>query len=440
MQLNMENTFLETAYPISFHEKEARELGQQLKNRHSVVLIGMKRVGISNFLRFFLYHKDIAKTYIGDGKKHLFISVDLNDLVEREIPAFWTLTLKRIVDAVEKEKIPVHVKEDIEALFMDSIQSQDLLITIDSVRRSLIMLAEQDIEPTIFFVLFDRMQDAITAEFFANLQGVKDAVHGRVSYVFTSFRTLDVVSPTVFTRPSLIVFSHDLYIHPVCHQDAEIVFETLQKQYNLALSDELKRWIFELVDGYVRYLHLTLIHLNEKDPGTVKSKEELFKNLLEDERIFLQSEELWESLTEDEQSVILKIVKKQKVTDDDKKGAKYLWETGFVHDDKGKSSIFSPLFEHYLSEKEQGQRGENGTVEFTKKENLLFDYLKKNINDVCEREKIIEAVWPEVEELGVSDWAVDRLVARVRNKMKAQQSKYEIQTIKTRGYKLVSTE
>jgi DNA-binding winged helix-turn-helix (wHTH) protein len=47
-------------------------------------------------------------------------------------------------------------------------------------------------------------------------------------------------------------------------------------------------------------------------------------------------------------------------------------------------------------------------------------------------------VWPEVEELGVSDWAIDRLVARVRNKLKLQKSGFEIQTIKTRGYKLIS--
>lgn len=67
----------------------------------------------------------------------------------------------------------------------------------------------------------------------------------------------------------------------------------------------------------------------------------------------------------------------------------------------------------------------------------MFTYLKDHSNEICERERIIENVWPEVEALGVTDWAIDRLVARVRNKLKAQGSKFEIQTIKTRGYKLV---
>ena len=56
---------------------------------------------------------------------------------------------------------------------------------------------------------------------------------------------------------------------------------------------------------------------------------------------------------------------------------------------------------------------------------------------MCEREDFIDAVWPEYAEAGVSDWAIDRLVARVRNKLKTQEIDYEIQTIITRVYKLV---
>jgi DNA-binding response OmpR family regulator len=46
-------------------------------------------------------------------------------------------------------------------------------------------------------------------------------------------------------------------------------------------------------------------------------------------------------------------------------------------------------------------------------------------------------VWPEYEEFGVSDWTIDRLIARLRAKLKQQQSTYTIVTVKTRGYKLV---
>src|SRR5438067_959251 len=119
----MEHSVIEAKYPIRFRGEDAQKLGNHLKQRNSVVLVGMKRVGISNFLRFFLYHHDIVKTYIGDNKQHLFISVDLNDLIERELFAFWTLTLKRIVDAVERSSLDGKIKKELDALFLGSIQS-----------------------------------------------------------------------------------------------------------------------------------------------------------------------------------------------------------------------------------------------------------------------------------------------------------------------------
>ena len=72
----------------------------------------------------------------------------------------------------------------------------------------------------------------------------------------------------------------------------------------------------------------------------------------------------------------------------------------------------------------------------SKKEHLLLTILEENRGALCEREHIIEYVWPEAQAYGVSDWAVDRLIARLRSKLKSSASEYEIVTVKTRGYKL----
>ena len=183
----MAHRIIEENYPLTFRQDEAKELGKHLKNRHSVVLIGMKKVGISNFLRFFLNNKDIPGTYIKDYRRHLFIPIELNDLVECEIAPFWTLTLKRIVDAIEKYPIEDKIKEQIAGLFLESIQLQDLFFTIDSVRLALLKIAEQGYLPTLFFIRFDRMKDSVTPEFFANLEGIK-STNQQLSFVFTSYQ------------------------------------------------------------------------------------------------------------------------------------------------------------------------------------------------------------------------------------------------------------
>lgn len=432
----MESLVIEQYYPITFRKKESEELGEHLRNRHCVVLIGMKRVGISNFLRFFLYHKDIAKTYIKDDEKHLFIPVDLNDLVEREIFPFWTLTFKRIIDAVEKSTLNKEIKAYAEDLFLNSIQSRDLFLTIDGVRRLLLEIISAGFAPTIFFIRFDRLGDVITPEFFHNLQGLKDSSHGKLSFVFTSVRNLNSLSPDVFSKASLSVFAHDMYVKPAQDCDIRIIFQTFKKKYKLSLPVNAEQKLFELVDGYVQYLHLALITLNE-NKGSIKT--DLFNTFSLDERINLQSEELWESLNKDEQLVFLRIIKNEKITGENKKKASYLWDTGFLMKKGNNYVIFNPLFEQYLKKVQKKEAGDSQVIEFTKKENLLFNLLMQNASGICERESIIETVWPEVEALGVSDWAIDRLVARVRQKLKLLKSKYEIQTVKTRGYKLIES-
>lgn len=431
----MNNNIIETNYPLTFRKEEAKELGKYLKNRHSVVLIGMKKVGISNFLRFFLNNKDIPGTYIKDYKKHIFIPIDLNDLVEIEISPFWTLTLKRIVDAVDDSVIADKIKQKINSMFLESIQLQDLFYTIDSVRIALSIIAEQGFMPTLFFLRFDRMKDAVTSDFFSNLDGIK-ASNQQVSFVFTSYQPFKKLIPDISPSTSWAVFFRNEYIKPAKKEDVKVIFETYRKRFGIALSEELTNYFFDLVDGYTQYLQLALIFLHE-NKNKLKTKEDIYLGLTLDERINFQSEELWESLETEAQNILYKIVNKDMVSPDEKKKSIYLWNTGFVKTNGNNNFIFSPLFQDYVKQKKAASSIKDLNSEFSKKENLLFNLLKENKDNICEREEIIGIVWPEEEELGVSDWAIDKLIARLRNKLKLQKNNYEIQTIKTRGYKLI---
>ncbi len=424
----MKSFIIEESYPIEFRSSDSENLGLLLKNRRSVVLVGMKRVGISNFLRFFLNHKDIKKKYIGD-ETHIFIPVDLNNLVEREIFPFWVLTFKRIEDFVEENVSNPEVKRKISQLFLDSIQTQDLFLTIDGVRKSLIYLCEAGFSPTIFFIRFDRIIDVATHSFFANFQGLIDATQNKLSFVFTSVRPLDAHSSSVFTKQALSVFADTLYIKPAEASDVKIIFEKIIEQYPLKGFMNLEHELLRLVDGYNQYLQYALIALHEEKVSV--KKENLFNFLFQDERIALQSEELWESLSDDERQVLKDIAK-----GNNQKSIKgeYLFNTGLITHDL---TVFSPLFERFLHEKIHSNKRDRQVLELSKKEHLLLTFLKEHMNDVCERERIIERVWPEAETFGVSDWAIDRLVARLRNKLKSQNAKEEIITVKTRGYKLI---
>lgn len=432
----MDNILVEAQYPLDFRKDDALVLGSHIKNRHNVVLIGMRRVGISSFLRFFLYHKSIPETYIKDSKSHLLIPVDLNDLVERELFPFWILTLKRIWDMVEKSLLSKEIKKYIGTLFLDGIQYKDLFLLTESVRKALVKIVESGIIPTLFFIRFDRIKEAVTPEFFDNLEGLREATHHKLAFCFTSYRTLDKLSPTVFLRASLASFSNDIYIKPANQNDMKVIFNSYKQIYKLELPEKLEKDLFDLVDGYNQYLQLALIHLHEHN-GKKQPEINLFEELTKDERVNLQSEELWESLTSSEQAILVKADQGLNLSEAEKDEAKYLFETGFLTNKDSGLRVFSPLFSYYLKQNGKKTQSES-VVEFSKKEHALFNFLKQNLDGVCERERIIESVWPEQDALGVSDWAIDRLIARLRNKLKQQKSSLEIITIKTRGYKMIS--
>jgi hypothetical protein len=152
----VDNFVQETTYPPNFREDDYNTLVDYINHRDSVELIGMKRVGISNFLRFFLMKQ---KNERGNQLNQLLIPVDLHDLVEQEIPPFWTLAFKRLSDAIEDTNLDIALKNQISTLFLNSIQLQDLFLTIENFKKSLNILILKGISPTFFFIRFDRLKD-----------------------------------------------------------------------------------------------------------------------------------------------------------------------------------------------------------------------------------------------------------------------------------------
>ncbi len=342
----MDEFVIEQKYPLSFREEDTKILAEHIRNRQSTVLIGMKRVGIANFLRFFLNHKQIPKQFI-DSSRHLFIPIDLNDLVERELYPFWMLVMKRLLDSVEKSELNPKIKKQIEILFLDSIQSKDLFLLIDSIRRSLVAIIAEGFLPTLFFLRFDRIKEALSPEFFANLQGLHEATSRKLSFVFTSFRNLNFIAPQVFPKTDLSVFVKNIYFKPANHKDLEIIYQTYKESSGLKLSTKLEEELFNTADGYIQYLQLALIYLKEN----LAKEGQLFESFIQDERITLQSEELWESLSTEEKEILTKIMNNQEVTDTQKEQARYLWDTGMISNKGKKVKTFSPLFDHFVESK-----------------------------------------------------------------------------------------
>ena len=428
------HTVIESRYPITFRQEDAITLGNHIRHHHSVVLIGMKRVGISNFLRFFLHHPDVCAHYIHpEGTTtHLFVYIDLNNLVERTARAFWTLTLKRIVDVIHTSDSAESIKAESQKLFTQAIQLNNTFFVLDSVQKLLRQCSEAGMYTTLFFVRFDRLQEVITPEFFANIQAVKDEAL-RLSFVFTSYRPLHELVPDVFTRSALSVFTQEMYLKPASDADMKSILSTFLERYDLMLSSWAQQELLHLSGGHVQYLHLALISMRTR--GLPSTADELLTQLSQDEELRFLSEELWSSLRSDEQEVVLSTLQKKSTQE----LPKYLSETGIALQQKHELHFFNQLFELFIQKHQDTEKEvDTNKHELSRKEHLLFSLLNASLGELVERDRIIEVVWADEAELGVSDWAVDRLVARLRAKLRERRSEFRILTVITRGYKLVN--
>ncbi|MCX7996523.1 MAG: helix-turn-helix domain-containing protein [Patescibacteria group bacterium] len=429
----------EETYPVSFREEETKLLGAHLRSRDSVELIGMKRVGISNFLRYFLHHPHITATYISTEQRHIFIPVDLNDLIETELFPFWRLTLKRIVDVINMNDDLEPIRKRANDEFLKSIQIPDLFFTVDTVRHILIDMVRGNYMPTIFFIRFDRLQEVVTPELFSNLQGIVDSTNRKTCYVFTGSRELHTISPTVFQKQDLAAFAHKIYLKPASPDDMQIIRRTLMDKYRMQIDEETGTAIVENCGGHVQLLQLSLIIVNELLQKSKRLPADYIRIISDEERVVLQCEELYATLTAAEQHALLKIFHGETLHETELQNARYLYNTGYIQTN-GTQHVFSPFFGMYLQNMEVNHKKEKVNLGLTKKEQMLYNTLKEHIGEICERENIIQAVWPECNEIGVSDWALDRLVSRLRGKLKLQKVHEEIQTVKTRGFRLISSE
>lgn len=414
---------MESSYPSSFRSEDVERLVTHIRAHTNVVLIGMKRVGISNFLRFFLNHPAIRTQYPGLAS-HIFITIDLRNLVELTPYAFWILTLKKISDTITSGVYTQEIKDESKTLFTQSIQLHDAFFTIEAIRKLLEHLVAFG-PITLFFLRFDRLGNVLTPQFLSNLHGLTD-LSGHVNVILTSFRPLPSLHPTAITSSDLTDFLHDEYIKPASQDDALAILGSLLTRYQLALSPTTCKELITLTGGHMQLLHHCVLHIQQHALDTTHS---LLEQFSQSESIALLCDEIVGSLNTDERHDLDEVTH---TSSHSHPVQAYLRHTGII---TAKMTLWSPLFEHILLH----HPTKITQQEFTKKELSLYTILKHHMGELVERETLISAVWPDEVEFGVSDWAIDRLVARVRRKLKLQKKAERIETVITRGYRLNAT-
>lgn len=427
----------EAAYPINYREKDTATICDLVKRQESVCVVGMKRVGISNFLRFLAFNEDVKEKYFGDDMNNfLFVVTDANDLIKISPKNFWLMLFARFVESINENIADEKIKREVATLYKETQNQGDPFFIFDNLKKTILLVTTNSNLNIIFFLIrFDRLSLLLDGQFFANLQALRDIAKHRISFLLTARRRLPELCPDCFVGASLNLFARSYFLKPAMSSDMNSISNYFERKVAQKINPSVKNKIFELSSGHVQFAQLALIAWSEWDKEQKLDTRNLLNRLLQDERIILQCEEIWERLLPVEREFIKKIVAGGELGSYEEKGVSFLFETGLVVKNNGELAVFSPLIAGFVKNRFiNGKKEVN--KEFSKKEYLLFSFLFENQQKICSRDEIIGVVWPDYAEIGVSDWTIDRLISRLRKKIELRNEPCSIKTIRGRGFKL----
>lgn len=258
---------------------------------------------------------------------------------------------------------------------------------------------------------------------------------------FILFTEIDLTHPDIVNKISRTSIYSNLYYYSLYDKNDTYSFmKYLIKKWQLRIDSKTLSEIYIQCGGHF-WLIKQAIRIYKDDPTFN------LKKLHTSEAIKFRFEQIYLSLLESEKSVIQKLIINHKIDDQiERHSLSYLNKIGFVN----KNKIAIPLIEKYVSgilpktilKIVNGKINVNNVnIEnfFSKNEKKALKALLNYKNKIITREDIAKAIWPINTDDYYSDWAIDRIIARLRGKIiQLNLSKTLIKTIRNKGFIFVN--
>ncbi len=258
---------------------------------------------------------------------------------------------------------------------------------------------------------------------------------------FILLMEIDITNPEIahyFTRTS--VFTNINYYPLYETKDSLDFINYLAKKWNINIRKNVKKTIVNNCGGHFWLLKYVVRSLRDNPKLALR-------NIFNSTQMQFRLEQINNLLLDSEKSALKKVIEGEAIkAENEKHGYAYLKELNLLENDKLNIPILTeymrkslPDLNLVVTDRHVFLNNVIVDAQFSKMEKRVFKSLYNSRNQIVSRDQVAKAIWPRETEEKYSDWAMDRLIARLRKKLIGLGiSKERIKTFRKKGYMLTS--
>ena len=447
----------------SFHRDiDLRYISDRVVDGDCCALVGVSNIGKSHLMRAWR-RPDVVRAYLGDSTDGLgFVYIDFNLMLEMSEQGFYELILRTVLTLLRELPTEQEIYNQVNEAYRRVVEPNNPFQVPLSFNEGVITLCEDWPRRLVFlFDEFDEVFQGIDERVFLNLRALRDRYPDQLSYIVATIKRLAESRRGPEISEFSELFAHDTrHLGMLLERDSLRMVDEFAQAEGLDFSPEDRAFVLAQAGGHPGLLkavcHVLAKAFERDEPNRVRVADyRLIRERLEDD-ISVRGEcvKLWNNLPTDLQRAVMDFLANKQL---DRVSLQELQQKGFlIEGQDGKYHVFGQAFEGLARRQrlvyEPIQPGVhldldagevyvdgNAVPVLTDLEYRLMLLLYGQIDRICDKYRIVEAVWGEdyIEE--VDDARIEKLVSRLRQKIESDPSnpRYLV-TVRGRGYRLLS--
>ncbi len=418
-------------------------------------IVGVSNIGKSMLLRSL---PGLCEEYLDTAAdSYTFVYVDFNLMSQMTEQGFYEVILRNLLEALEARRADAELRSAIREAYQTVIAPDSPFHVPLTFEDSLTAFWDGQSGTLVFlFDEFDEVLAELDPRIFVRLRAMKDRYRS-LCYVTATNRRLPQIRVDRQVGEFCELFvAHTRHLAPLNRTDARAMVQQCVEQSDVQLTAQDIDFLLDCADGHPALLQEACRSLGRVKEqvswrATVPDYTKVCDRLSGDADVRLECAKLWNDLSMQEQEVMIRLVAGEDVTQQ----LDTLVEKGIVRVSAAGRQVFGELFAGFVRRQQlvrhREPRGVRVDVEsgdvwvdgelaptLTDLEYRLLLLLYGNLDKICDKYKIVEAVWGESYIDEVDDARIEKLVSRLRQKVEPEPEdpKYLI-TIRGRGYRLV---